>query len=1119
MRSIARGLLTLYLSFCIVLSPLFPALAHGQPGATPQQLPELGSAAAPAPAKPQNNEQASHGWFAADTDSTFTDRTLAAGAMRDRTGGVDEAMARAGGALSGTASGATQQWFSSHGITSALALGAGRHGVKSGSLDLLVPFYKAGNSMVFSQAGIRRANTYTKDYRNTVNLGLGYRHDVGNWLLGLNSFYDRDLTAKNERIGYGVEAWTDFLKLSANTYQPLSSWKTSPDLDDYLERPARGWDVRAEGYLPTYPQLGGKLAYEQYYGDEVSLFSGADRKKDPNSMTVGVIYNPVPLMGLNLDHRFGLGGQTDTSANLTFTYRLGEPLARQLSSDNLMASRLLERMRYDLVSRNNEIVLNVKKDLVELRLQAVISGTENTAVPLQLTGADMLQSLAWTGSAAGFIAANTRSTQTMLHLPAYNANGSNTYSLQANGIDRGGRAVTSNLMTVMVLSVGVAVVASSASIEANGTDTTTLSATVTDAQGQPVGAGHTVTWTTTAGTLASTTSSTDANGVATMVLTSSTTAGTATVQAAASAASATFAVTFTAGAASALQLEATPASITADGIATSSLLATVSDVHGNPVAAGVSVSWSTSAGTLASPTSLTDANGVATVVLTSSTTAGAATVQATSGSASGSATVIYSAGVLAAITVSSAAASITADGTSTTTLSASVEDANGNSVGAGVTVNWSTSAGTLASATSTTNANGIATVVLTSSTTAGTATVQATSGTASGSATVIYSADVPAAIAVSSAAASITADGTSTTTLSASIEDANGNSVGAGVTVSWSTSAGTLASATSTTNANGIATVVLTSSTTAGTATVQATSGSASGSATVIFLGPAAVISLSPAAASITADGTSTTTLSASVEDANGNSVGAGVTVSWSTSAGSLASATSTTNSSGLATVVLTSSTTAGTVTVQAASGSASGSATVTFLAPAAAISLSPAADSITADGTSTTTLSARVEDANGSALGAGQTVNWSTPAGTLGSATSTTDATGVATVVLTSATTAGVADVTARVGTVQSSATVTFAAGPAASLVLTAPATANINRTVTLSATLTDAHGNLVGAGVGVAWDGDKVVGSTTNTNANGVATFVFGRTTPGPVTIRATSGTLSDSITVTYQ
>ncbi|MHA3944201.1 inverse autotransporter beta domain-containing protein, partial [Salmonella enterica subsp. enterica serovar Infantis] len=46
-----------------------------------------------------------------------------------------------------------------------------------------------------------------------------------------------------------------------------SDWKDSEDFDFYEERPARGWDIRMESWLPFYPQLGAKLVYEQGFID------------------------------------------------------------------------------------------------------------------------------------------------------------------------------------------------------------------------------------------------------------------------------------------------------------------------------------------------------------------------------------------------------------------------------------------------------------------------------------------------------------------------------------------------------------------------------------------------------------------------------------------------------------------------------------------------------------------------------------------------------------------------------------------------------------------------------------------------------------------------------------
>lgn len=61
-------------------------------------------------------------------------------------------------------------------------------------------------------------------------------------MLGANIFLDYDLSRDHARAGFGGEYWRDFLKLSANAYVGLTGWKTSPDVEDYEERPASGWD-------------------------------------------------------------------------------------------------------------------------------------------------------------------------------------------------------------------------------------------------------------------------------------------------------------------------------------------------------------------------------------------------------------------------------------------------------------------------------------------------------------------------------------------------------------------------------------------------------------------------------------------------------------------------------------------------------------------------------------------------------------------------------------------------------------------------------------------------------------------------------------------------------------
>ncbi len=1136
----ARKFIALFLVADMLFSPILPAFAATT---RVQSLPELGSTVTTSEAAtPAHSPE----WLL----DAATDPDLAPSSVRPRSQGYEQAMAQGAGILSGAASEVTQSWFSNRHMTAELALKIDNKGVHGGSLDVLMPFYNVGNDLLFTQVGIRRANTYTVDYRNTVNLGVGYRHNVGNWLLGVNSFFDRDLTGRNDRIGVGAEAWTDFLKLSANSYVPLTPWQASPDREGYLERPAKGWDVRAEGYLPAYPQLGGKVVYEQYYGKQVSLFSANNRQQDPHAMTVGVIYNPVPMVSVGVNHRRGEGGLSDNSANLSFTYRIGESLAKQLSSDNLIASRMLENMRYNLVARNNEMVMDNREDSVQLRLPATLSVPESQTVQFAVTGATSLRSMSWSGSAAGFAVPFSGGDQGWLTMPAYSPaavpfsaqpkGDTNTYTLQAIGVDKSGRPVTSNVMTVMVHSVELAVTATPASIEANGSSTTTLSATVKGSEGQAVGAGLLVNWTTSAGTLTSATSTTDALGVATVVLTSPTQVGTSTVEASAGSATGSATVTFTAGtpaSGNTLSVVAAPTSITADGTSTTILSTTLKDQYGNLVGAGVPVNWTTTLGLLASPSTVTDSSGVATVVLTSSTQAGTASVHATAGTAHGDANVVFTPGPAAAgntgLSLSLSPTSLPADGTTTTTAVASLVDAHGNPLGAGTSVSWHSTAGSLAATSSNTDANGKARVLLTSATVAGTATLTASAGAASNSTSVTFTAGVPAAgnsgMQLSATPLSITADGISTSTVSATVTDAFGNTLPAGVQVSWTTDAGSPVSATSTTNASGVATWVVTSSTLAGVANVRATSGAANNALSLTFTPgvPAAGssgLSLSAAPSAIVANGSSTTTLSASVRDVHGNPVGAGVAVSWTTSAGTLGSGTSTTDASGIASMVLTSSTVAAAATVQASAAAAHSSLQVSFDPGAPApgrqgLTLSV----VSASGADTATLNATVKDQFGNRVGAGVAVTWSASAGLLGSATTTTDNNGVASVLLTYSGSPQRVTVYASSGAAADSATIAFGAGvPAVGSngISLAVGPDDGSNTATISATLRDSYGDVVGAGFKVDWQTSlgSLSGTSSITNASGIATIVLTGSPGSSADITAAAGAATNSISVTF-
>ncbi|ANN80837.1 hypothetical protein BAU07_26290 (plasmid) [Bordetella flabilis] len=636
---------------------------------------------------------------------------------------------------------AMQDWLNQFG-TARLGLDAGSfHG---GSLDMLFPLYDAKkSSLIFSQVGVRRNDRFTDSYRTTVNVGLGYRHFFDKVMLGANAFYDADVTRGNRRYGLGAEVWADYLKLNANGYFRTSGWKKSPDMDNMLERPANGFDLRAEGYLPQLPQVGAKLIYEKYYGHDVGLFGSHDRQENPSAWTVGLTYTPVPAMTFGIEQRMGQGGRNETALTIGMRYAIGVPLNKQFAFNEnaVAASRKLKNMRQDLVERNNDIVLEYRQDrIIGVQLPGTASGIEGSQLtfPVNLVANKGTPQVLWSGSAAGFALPYGGSGSGILTLPAYNPNGNNTYQLVATAAE-GTYKVQSNAMTITVNAAPVAALRvmlerSKAVASADGTDAVTFTATVKDSKEQPV-ADTAVAWKVTKGTASfkSLARTTNRNGQAAAVVTSLKADDVAVQVTLADGTAAQSDTRFSVDTASAavIQLDGAPSTPqVANSTDVLTLKATIKDKSGSNVGAGIVVHWHADRGVLSAASSLTDDNGVAVVNFTAPSTVGDVHVTATgaAGDPGKMATITYVAD-LATATVAqldgAPAGSQPANGSDVVTLQATVKDRNGNPVGPGVAVSWSTDIGTLSAGTSSTDGDGKAQTRLKAPLSAGTAHVTA----------------------------------------------------------------------------------------------------------------------------------------------------------------------------------------------------------------------------------------------------------------------------------------------------------------------------------------------------------------------------------------------------------
>ncbi|WP_053067891.1 inverse autotransporter beta domain-containing protein [Xenorhabdus khoisanae] len=294
---------------------------------------------------------------------------------------AEQATSYALGKINNTLSSETQKWLSQFG-TARINFGLDRKWtLKNNSLDILLPLYdNKADWLFFSQLGYRN-----QDSRNTMNLGLGGRYFYQNWMYGLNTFYDHDFTGKNQRLGLGGEIWGDYIKFSANTYYRLSDWQKSRNFQDYYERPANGYDINGEFFLPAYPNLGMKLTYEQYFGDKVTLFNRDTKQKNPSLAKLGLTYTPIPLVTMGVDYKQGESGHTETQFLANLIYRFGVPFTTQFSPANVASMRTLAGSRYDLAERNNHIVLDhLKREQEILIALEPIVGYGHQEIPVNL---------------------------------------------------------------------------------------------------------------------------------------------------------------------------------------------------------------------------------------------------------------------------------------------------------------------------------------------------------------------------------------------------------------------------------------------------------------------------------------------------------------------------------------------------------------------------------------------------------------------------------------------------------------------------------------------------------------------------------------------------------------
>lgn len=131
--------------------------------------------------------------------------------------------------------------------------------------DLIFPLYRPneGGSALFFEPRVSHVGHGT-----LMNAGVGYRTLVrqNTWMLGANTFYDRETVQDHYRVGIGGEAISAFAEARINGYIGLSPTRRvqSDGATNNVERAVSGYDVELGAPIPYYSRLKLFGGYEWY---------------------------------------------------------------------------------------------------------------------------------------------------------------------------------------------------------------------------------------------------------------------------------------------------------------------------------------------------------------------------------------------------------------------------------------------------------------------------------------------------------------------------------------------------------------------------------------------------------------------------------------------------------------------------------------------------------------------------------------------------------------------------------------------------------------------------------------------------------------------------------------
>jgi len=217
------------------------------------------------------------------------------------------------------------------------------------------------NSNFFTQFSLMNQEINSSG-RIIGNLGLGYRKlsEDKNFMFGANTFYDRDLTDGQSRLGLGIEAKGSILDLTANSYTKISNSKT---VNGVKEQVLSGWDYNLTSQIPRAPWA--RINYNGYKWEAEKASN--DQKGNIYSLELDVT-NSVEVVG-SLDKSSLNGVDDETSLSINYVYPPKEKsmvMSDGLSND-MFEKRNMEQELKEKVRRRNKLVMEIQGSVVMTR--------------------------------------------------------------------------------------------------------------------------------------------------------------------------------------------------------------------------------------------------------------------------------------------------------------------------------------------------------------------------------------------------------------------------------------------------------------------------------------------------------------------------------------------------------------------------------------------------------------------------------------------------------------------------------------------------------------------------------------------------------------------------------